>query len=209
MHQTQITKVEYSGLQRAYDFFNDQLFRKSLPQVLVTLHRKANSRGYFSPERFTKRRGKAVTHELALNPDTFLDRTDEQICSTLVHEMVHVWQQEEGKPSRTGYHNKEWAAKMKEVGLYPSTTGLPGGKEVGQRVTHYIVKDGPYAKGYAILKKSGFKLHWESAPAVFGTKPKPQSKVKFTCPKCEMNVWGAPTVKVTCTECELEMEAAQ
>jgi predicted SprT family Zn-dependent metalloprotease len=30
--------------------------------------------------------------ELALNPDAFIDRTDEQICSTPVHEMVHAWQ---------------------------------------------------------------------------------------------------------------------
>jgi hypothetical protein len=46
------------------------------------------------------------------------------ILSTLVHEMVHVWQETYGNPSRRGYHNRQWAEKMREVGLQPSSTGL-------------------------------------------------------------------------------------
>src|SRR5262249_57307599 len=47
----------------------------------------------------------------------------------LVHEMVHVWQEQYGHPASRGYHNKQWAAKMKAVGLQPSGTirKLPGG----------------------------------------------------------------------------------
>ena len=46
----------------------------------------------------------------------------------LVHEMVHVWQEQYGHPASRGYHNKQWAAKMKAVGLQPSGTirTLPG-----------------------------------------------------------------------------------
>jgi hypothetical protein len=50
-----ITLKEYQGFQGAYDFFNRELFAGSLPQVLVTLQRHANTRGYFSPERFNGR----------------------------------------------------------------------------------------------------------------------------------------------------------
>ena len=50
-----ITLKEYQGFQRAYDFFNRELFAGSLPQVLVTLQRHANTTGYFSPERFKGR----------------------------------------------------------------------------------------------------------------------------------------------------------
>ena len=41
---------------------------------------------------------------------------------------------------------------MKEIGLQPSTTGEPGGKETGQSVTHYILPGGPYATAYAKLR---------------------------------------------------------
>ena len=148
-----ITPAEYRAFQQAYDFFNRELFGGSLPHVLVTLQRHAKARGYFSPERFSARHeAHATAHELAMNPDTFTGRTDEEILSTLAHEMAHVWQQAHGQPPRRSYHDRQWAAKMKEIGLQPSTTGEPGGKETGQSVTHYIARGGPYARAYAKLK---------------------------------------------------------
>jgi len=52
---------------------------------------------------------------------------------------------------------------MKEIGLQPSSTGEPGGKETGQTVSHYIIPGGRYAKASAKLKAKGFQLHWQSA----------------------------------------------
>ena len=69
--------------------------------------------------------------------------------------MAHQWQRHHGKPSRTGYHNKEWAAKMIEVGLVPSSTGEIGGKQVGQHMTHYIADGGAFAQACADLLKGG------------------------------------------------------
>lgn len=60
------------------------------------------------------------------------------------HEMAHVRQQTHGSPPRSSYHDRQWAAKMKEIGLQPSTTGEPGGIEAGQSVTHYIIPGGPH-----------------------------------------------------------------
>jgi hypothetical protein len=45
---------------------------------------------------------------------------------------------------------------MKQIGLQPSATGQPGGKETGQSMSHYIIADGHYAKTYAKLKAAGF-----------------------------------------------------
>jgi hypothetical protein len=56
----------------------------------VTLQRMRNH-GYFASERLTGRIDKSAAHELAMKPDTFSGRTDEEILSTLAHEMVHVW----------------------------------------------------------------------------------------------------------------------
>jgi hypothetical protein len=199
MNKTVITLKEYQGFQRAYDFFNRELFNSSLPQVLVTLQRHANTRGYFSPERFKGRVDKQTVHELALNPDNFTGRTDEMILSTLVHEMAHVWQETHGEPSRRGYHNRQWAEKMREIGLQPSSTGEPGGRETGQSMTHYILPEGRYAKTYAKLALSGFQLHWQSLPAVGSAKK--SSKNKFTCPDCGQNAWAKPGASLICGVC--------
>ena len=48
MKITALTITEYQGFQTAYDFFNRELFGGSVPQVLVTLQRHANTKGYFS-----------------------------------------------------------------------------------------------------------------------------------------------------------------
>jgi SprT-like family len=140
-----ITPIEYSGLQEAFDHFSAVLFDGKLPDVFITYQRKAHSVGYFSPDRFSSRIAKFGRHELALNPDGFIGQTDEQVCQTLVHEQVHVWQHVFGKPSGRGYHNKEWAAKMKAIGLQPSSTGMVGGKETGQRMraTSFPTADSP------------------------------------------------------------------
>lgn len=197
-----ITPAQYRAFQEAYDFFNKELFAGDLPDVLVTLQRRSRARGYFSPERFSGRIQDAAAHELALNPDTFAGRTDEEILSTLAHEMVHVWQQVYGKPGRGRYHNLQWAAKMKEVGLQPTATGLPGGKEIGESVTHYIIPGGKYAKAYAQLKIRGLRLQWQSV-TVGGeqAKAKKASKTKFTCPECGQNAWAKPDAQLGCYDC--------
>jgi predicted SprT family Zn-dependent metalloprotease len=196
-----ITPAEYRAFQKAYDFFNAELFGGALPHVLVTLQRHAKARGYFSPERFTGRTEATAAHELAMNPDSFTGRTDELILSTLAHEMAHVWQQTHGKPPTRCYHDRQWAAKMKEIGLHPSTTGEPGGKETGQSVTHYIIPGGPYAQAFAKLKAAGFQLHWESAPAGRQAKAKKASKTKFTCPECNQNAWAKADALLICGLC--------
>jgi ribosomal protein L37E len=175
---------------------------------LVTLQRRANTRGDFSPDRFRARTADDTTHELALNPDTFDGRTDEEVLSTLVDEMVHVWQECFGKPPRKAYHDKQWAAKMEEVGLMPSTTGEPGGKRTGQRVTHYIVAGGPYASAYARLKQLGYQLGWQSAPNGTQSTAKRASKTKFSCAVCGQNAWAKPDAAIACGPCGVMMDAA-
>lgn len=198
---TAITPKQYQAFQTAYDFLNKELFAGELPQVLVTLQRKANSRGYFHPENFQGRSEQGIAHELAMNPDAFVGRTDEEIISTLAHEMAHVWQQEHGKPASGGYHNKEWAQKMVAIGLMPSDTGMVGGKQTGPKMTHYILPGEAYAKAFAKLASRGWRLDWQSTPATKEAKAKLASKTKFSCPQCEQNAWGKPDSRLLCGEC--------
>jgi hypothetical protein len=202
-----ITPIEYGGLQEAYDHFNAALFDGALPDVFITYQRKANSFGYFSPDRFSGRIGKFGKHELALNPDGFIGHSDEQIVQTLVHEMTHVWQHSFGKPSKRGYHNKEWAAKMKTIGLQPSSTGMVGGKETGQRMMDYIIPDGPFSTAFARLAATGWALNLQSAHQQ-GSRTTPNSKTKFTCAACGQNAWGRPDLAIMCEPCGLTMRPA-
>src|SRR5262245_32979605 len=91
----------YTSLDAAYDHFNRALFGGALPPCLITMQRRRGSYGYFSGGRFARLAAAAeVTDEIALNPATFARRTPREILSTLVHEMVHLWQHHCGAPGR-------------------------------------------------------------------------------------------------------------
>src|SRR4051795_11997675 len=117
---------QWQQYQAAFDHFNAQLFDSQLPDCILNFsrHNQNRSRGYFSPGRWHK--DGATTHEINLSPRILI--TDEPIrsLSTLVHEMVHLWQYTYGHPPKNCYHNKEWADKMEYIGLMPSHTAQPG-----------------------------------------------------------------------------------
>jgi predicted SprT family Zn-dependent metalloprotease len=199
-----ITPVEYSGLQEAYDHFNRELFDGTLGDCFLTYQRQAHSSGYFSPDRFAGRTSKFNKHELALNPDAFINKPDESVCQILVHEQHHVWQQAHGTPSPRGYHNKEWAAKMKANGLQPSSTGMAGGRETGQRMSDYVIRGGRFQQSFKRLAATGWKLNLESAHRP-GLKGGANSKTKVTCAACGQNAWGKPDLYIDCKFCGRQM----
>lgn len=205
------TEKTYIGLDRAYAIFNDELFGGVLPACLITMQRVKKAYGYFAGGRFGSRDGAVVTDEIALNPSHFSARTTEQSLSTLVHEMVHLWQHHFGKPSRGGYHNREWAEKMHSVGLVPSSTGEAGGKETGQRVSHYIAIGGPFQQVYSRLENEGFDALlvelWDDARKQAARRKKAASKTCYTCPTCGLHAWAKHGVRLMCGECAILLNA--
>lgn len=208
-----ITPETYGTLDDAYRFFNARLWAGTLPALLITLQRRRGASGSFAPERFSERQGATASearqvrsaHELTLNPDAFTGRSDREVVSILVHEMAHTWQQERGTPSRRGYHNRQWSAEMQRIGLHPSSTGEPGGREVGQRMQHYVVDGGRFAMLWQELEATGFVLRWESAePSAARARTRDAqraSKTRYTCPQCGANAWAKPRASLLCGRC--------
>ena len=145
------TDDAYQQLQKAYDFYNERLFDG--------IHRHPRSMGYFSPARFSSKSG-GKADEIALNIAYFAVCPIEDTLSTLGHEQCHLWQHHFGTPGKKGYHNKEWAEKMIEIGLTPTSTGLPGGKTVGEKVGHYIEPEGKFELATKDLLSGFFDLSW-------------------------------------------------
>lgn len=202
------TAETYEGLDRAFNHFNDRLFENRLPPVLFTLRAGRKTHGYFWAEQFTHREDGDTTHEIALNPAT-MDRSLEAVLSTLVHEMTHLEQQEYGKPGKKGHHNKEWVKLMERVGLIPSNTGEPGGKQTGRQMTHYIDPEGPFVEALAELTDKGFDLPYFTKPREAAPKKKDLSKVKHECPVCEAKAWAKLGSSIICGDCDERMLAEE
>ncbi len=201
------TTAQFQAFAKLYDYFNRILFKGQLKPVLLNFSRHAGSLGFFAPERWEGAGG--THHEISLNPTWLKLRSLRETASTLVHEQVHCWQQEFGTPSKRGYHNEQWAAKMEEIGLMPSSTAAPGGARVGYRVSHYILEDGAFARAFAAMPKDLALpfLCFEGQPGKRKGTKRAASKVKFTCPSCSANAWGKPSLRLTCGDCEETMIA--
>jgi hypothetical protein len=191
-------------MQAAVDHFKVLIGVRS--DAHLTFAPKANSAGHFAADRYVGLDGASIApHQINLNPDHFVDETDKEVASTLAHELVHLWRHENGPPLKRAYHDKLWAAKMKSIGLMPSSTGAPGGRETGAKVSHYILAGGPFEQAFAELQASGWQLPLQSAPRRGQTKG-PNSKTKFMCPGCDRKVWGKPDTEVWCKRCSLELK---
>lgn len=203
-----VTRNEYNNLAHAYDYLNEQLFGSALPDCLITLKRdRPGHLGHYQSMVVRSRTDQKATDEISLNIASFPSRTDTDILSTLAHEMVHLWQAHYGNKPRKAYHDKQFARKMKEIGLFPSDTGEPGGKETGQRMAHYIMEGHLFDTSVKELISSGYKINWQMELEQPEEKEKKKSKVKYTCLECEQNAWAKPESKLICGDCMEVMES--
>lgn len=214
-------------LQFLYSYFNERLFEGQLPDCMVVFTRK-KCFGYFAPNRFRNLDGELVP-ELGLNPTYLSAFGDLEACKTMAHEQAHVARyyfgplNRNGKRPNSGYHDKHWGAIMRKIGLMPSHTGKPGGKELGYQMMEYVIEGGRFELVCEVLFSEGFKLKWgdnlkpQAATAesvgletsVASTaKPKKRDRIKFTCPSCSLNAWAKPSAKLICGECKIQMAAA-
>lgn len=241
MQQKTPTTSQFNALLGAYNYFNKRLFKGKLPNVILNLSRQNQAAGFVAPFRWrsaTKQAGeKGTLHELSINPEILL-MPPEYVYGTLVHEQVHIWQHEYGKPSRTGYHNQQWARKMEAIGLMPSSTGRPGGKKTGQQMSDYPIKDGPFMVALKEMPKEFFlpfvstEGDYLSGLAMFiaemdqlgqledgqegmgrprmPKRPKSEkSKTTYVCGSCDMKVWGKPNLAVSCMDCGQQLEVVE
>lgn len=213
---TRPTDEAYGELQAAYDHFNRTLFDGRLPPCVITLQRKGrHTFGYYAPSRFGKISGE-IADEIAMNPMHFRHQPLVEVLSTLVHEMVHLWQEHFGRPSRSCYHNREWGGAMLLVGLHPSNTGKPGGRMTGQQMTHYIKSGGRFERAANELLATGFRISWfdrvaappppATSDTVLLTRTSSGTRITFVCPECAARAWGKASLNLICGDCERVMQ---
>ena len=206
MDQTDPTDSQFAAYRAMWEFFNATLFGGTLRKVILNFSRRAKSLGFFAAERWTS--GDQVTHEISLNPSHLKRDSARDVASTLVHEMVHLWQYDCGTPRRSGYHDAQWGRKMEQLGLMPSDTGAPGGKKTGYKMSHYIVDGGMFARAFDQMPRA-YLLPWTCGideDAIGKKKQKrKESKLKYSCPLCDANVWGKPGLHVRCDDCDVSL----
>lgn len=205
---------EYKEWYAAFKSLNNYFFKGSLPEPMITIHRQRGARGYFNPEKFSRRDGlNGRAHEIGMNPDFMEGRSDADILSTFLHEMVHEWTYVTNQYPRKCYHDKVFAEKMKECGLQVvnindwqkcqrgETVAI---RETGAKCSHEIIPGGKfeqYLRSDKVMQK-GWALKWQGVPdAPKAKKVSTNTREKYTCPVCNGNAWAKPDSQLVCGDC--------
>lgn len=98
-------------------------FKLQIPEVTIGIDRLRRADGQFR----YGHNGLGLRREIILNrqhieeglsPEEWYD-----VLGTLLHEQLHAWQEEHGKPSKRNYHNRQFQRKAAELGLIVSPQG--------------------------------------------------------------------------------------
>ena len=202
---TKYTQELYTNLQKAYDFFNQELFENELPQTVITLNRKTNVLGYYRKNAFTNSENENI-NEIALNPDGF-NRPIKEILSTLAHEQVHLLCDFRGYVSRKGFHSKQWIDLMKGVGLQPIS--VKNGEDVNEgsaKLSHRIIEGDIFDTVCdKLLEEVTFDI--VNIMEIKEKKDKKITKFTYICPECgEEAVLKRENFNLICGECSVQMQ---
>src|SRR4051794_2817663 len=95
-------------------------FKLDIPEIALTVERLRCTRlGHFQPGH----NGFGLRGEIALNRSYVGEREYWQTLGTLLHELLHAWQQAHGKPGRGNYHNRQFQDKALDYGLVVDRRG--------------------------------------------------------------------------------------
>lgn len=189
-------------LRFAYRIINERLFSGRLPGCEIRFSTRSGSEGYFQ------------SGALAGAPCIALDviavgvhQSSGKMIESLVHQACHQYRQHLGSPPRRAYHDQIWSEKMIEIGLQPSSTGLPGGLTTGQKMTHFLLDDGPLCNLIRDLFDKGFRISLaamgESGKGTQVTATKRSwARTKYICSGCKQAVLGGNRVNVVCGDCQ-------
>ena len=97
-------------------------FKLDIPEIVLCLdHLSVNRYGHFR----YGHNGFGLKGEIAINSRYLTDkRPIWEILGTLLHEMLHAWQQIYGTPGKRNHHNLEFRNKAREFGLIIDRRGV-------------------------------------------------------------------------------------
>jgi hypothetical protein len=131
------------------------------------------------------RNGFALKDEITINARR-VQRPLSRILATLLHELLHEWQEKHGCPGKRNYHNEEFQAKARGLGLIVDRRG------------HTHVVPGAFTE---LLRRHGVDFAPTlPAPSQLPTASGPGSKLKKWSCGCT-NVRAAVELEAVCARC--------
>lgn len=202
-------------LNKVFDLLNAEFFENTLSRPTITIQSTPRAYGHFSLREDTWVSKLGGTHEINIGAGT-LARPIEEVAATLLHEMVHYFNYENGVQdcSRgSTYHNRKFKAAAEAHGLIVTHSEKYGWSytEPGEALLDFIIEAGLTDILINRNEFTGFCITGTGTHS--GTEtitpPRTSSTRKYICPCCGNSVRATKTVNIACLDCNQQMLLAE
>lgn len=180
---------------------NDRFFDGELPKPVITIIPDGGrSYGWFTPWKAWSESEQGY-YEINISAE-YLNLPIEQVIATMLHEMVHLYNHENGiKDTSRGsmYHNLKFKTESEKRGL-----NIEKDNKYGWTITT-LNQDG--LDFVNSLEQKDFALHRVNVNPTEESETKPKKKSssrKYKCPMCDQSVRATKEIKLLCGECSSE-----
>lgn len=202
----ELTRINFE-LHRLFDIFNAELFNNEVQRPVIvaqTNGRDSGVMGWCTMQKVwtgTEDKEQAY-YEITLCAE-YLYMNIEEICGTLIHEMVHLYCVQNGiKDTSRGctYHNKRFKDEAEKRGLIISYD-----KRIGWSLTKLtdetkkLVTDKADATAFTMTRIGN------RGKATPPKNPKSSTR-KYVCPECGAIIRATKEVNVICEDCQVKFE---
>ena len=198
-------------LNKIFDLLNASYFENALSRPTITIQSTPKAYGHFSLRDDTWLSKNGATHEINIGAGT-LSRPIEEVTATLLHEMVHYYNYENGIQdcSRGNtYHNRRFKEAAESRGLIVTHSDKYGWSHTSpsDSLLEFVLKYGLTdillnRNEYTGVRITGTGTHSGAAGT---TRPRTSSTRKYLCPCCGNSVRATKTVNIACLDCNQQM----
>ncbi len=198
-------------LNKIFDLLNEDFFESALSRPTITIQSTPRAYGHFSLREDTWVSKLGGTHEINIGAGT-LARPIEEVAATLLHEMVHYWNYEQGIQdcSRGNtYHNRRFKEAAEARGLVVEHSDKYGWSHTSpaEALLEFVIDNDLTDILINRNEFSGFQMGGTGTHSgtAIPTPPKKSSSRKYICPCCGTSVRATKVVNIGCLDCGVRM----
>ena len=199
-------------LNKVFDLLNEAFFENALSRPTITIQSTPRAYGHFTLNKDTWVSTLGGTHEINIGAGT-LARPIENVCATMLHEMIHLYNHENGIQdcSRGNtYHNKKFKQAAESHGLTVEHSDKYGWSHTSptEELLDFVIENG--LTDILINRNDGMSFYTGKTGTHSGGTEVPtilrtSSTRKYVCPCCGMSVRATRTVRIACMDCDEQM----
>lgn len=207
MKETIKTSRSAGYLEKIFRALNSKYFEGQIEEPIITIQSTPRAYGHITVAKTWRKADGELCHELNVGAGT-LDRSIECVVSTVLHEMVHLWNLQNGIQdcSRGGtYHNRKFrdAAEARDLQIsYDPRIGWSI-TEPTDALVEFIIAQG--WEDIHMGRSDGFTARGTGKGVAGGITPpptpRPSSTRKLICPCCGQSVRATKAVNILCGDC--------